>query len=51
MQSALFFGGLWGIFVFGEIKNPAAIYTFFSGGAALIAGAALLAIFIKNPES
>ena len=31
-QSALFFGGLWGILVFGEIKGAAAIGTFFAGG-------------------
>jgi hypothetical protein len=43
-RSALFFGGLWGVFVFGEIEGRAAIGTFFAGGATLVTGAALLAI-------
>ena len=48
-RSALFFGGLWGIFVFGEIEGRAAIGTFFAGGATLVAGATLLTVFLSSP--
>ena len=51
MQSALFFGGLWGIFVFEEIKGRAAICAFFFGGALLITGAGLLTVFVQNPQA
>ena len=44
LQCALFVAGLWGIFIFGEIRAPAAIKVFFFSGAVLIAGAAVLAI-------
>jgi glucose uptake protein GlcU len=44
LQCALFVAGLWGIFVFKEIRATAAIYTFFASGSVLIAGAAILAL-------
>ena len=37
--------GAWGIFVFREVTDPAAIATFFAGAFVVLAGAALLAVF------
>lgn len=42
VQCSLFVGGLWGVFVFGEIRGMALVVFFVSSGI-LIAGAALLA--------
>jgi hypothetical protein len=44
LQCALFVAGLWGIFVFGEIKERSAIIVFFTSGAVLIGGAGCLAV-------
>jgi glucose uptake protein GlcU len=44
LQCALFVAGLWGIFVFKEIRGAAAIKTFFVSGTILIGGAATLAL-------
>ena len=35
--------GLWGIFAFREVRGAPALLTYSAGGAALVAGAALLA--------
>eukprot|EP01012_Entosiphon_sulcatum_P019567 TRINITY_DN2447_c0_g1_i1.p1 TRINITY_DN2447_c0_g1~~TRINITY_DN2447_c0_g1_i1.p1 ORF type:complete len:348 (-),score=52.89 TRINITY_DN2447_c0_g1_i1:423-1466(-) len=44
LQCALTFSGLWGIFIFKEIKGRA-ILVFFSGVAVLLSGAVLLGLF------
>jgi hypothetical protein len=44
LQCALFVAGLWGIFVFKEIRSAAAIGVFFLSGAILIGGAGCLAV-------
>lgn len=43
LQCALFVAGIWGIFVFREIRGPA-ILVFFLGGAILLSGAVCLAL-------
>lgn len=43
LQCALFVAGLWGIFVFKEIRDRA-VFVFFASGAVLLSGATCLAL-------
>jgi len=43
-QCALFFGGLWGIFLFKEVTDKKNIFVFFASALVLFAGAILLSI-------
>ena len=43
MQAGLFVAGLWGIFLFSELKLVREQITYWIGGIVLIAGATLLA--------
>ena len=45
MQCALFFAGLWGVFLFKESKGLAVVI-FFVSGAVLLAGAILLTLSV-----
>ena len=47
LQCALFFGALWGVFVFGEIKGRA-VPVLFGGGVVLLSGAAILALSVNS---
>ena len=44
LQCALFFGGLWGIFLFKEVTDKRDIFVFFLSALVLFAGAVLLSI-------
>eukprot|EP00736_Rhodelphis_marinus_P013465 Rmarinus@m.18117 len=48
LQCALFVSGLWGIFVFREIREKPAIVVFFASGSVLITGAVLLALSVDS---
>lgn len=50
-QCCLLVGGMWGIFFFGEMRGLKAIGSFFAAALVVIAGAALLGIFVRMPRS
>merc|ERR1711871_595426 len=51
LQCALFFGGLWGIFVFREVKDRGAIAVFFASALVLFGGAVVLSFNTKPPSN
>ena len=51
LQCALFFGGLWGIFVFREVRDKGAIAVFFGSAMVLFGGAIVLSINTKPPTN